>query len=133
MSRKLSHIGIAVENLGDAVEIFSTVLDCEPDAFDEVIDQKIKTAIFKTGQSRVELLEGTSPDSPISKFVARRGPGIHHIAIEVENLGAELARLKKAGIRLIDENPRIGAEGALIAFIHPKSTAGILMELQQKK
>jgi methylmalonyl-CoA/ethylmalonyl-CoA epimerase len=133
LSKKLSHIGIAVANLKEAVEVFSTVLGNEPDAFEEVADQKIKTAIFSTGESCVELLEGTTSDSPISKFLEKRGPGIHHMSFEVDDLEQELARLKDEGIRLVDEKPRVGAEGALIAFIHPKSTAGILIELQQKK
>lgn len=132
MAGKLSHIGIAVANLTDAVEVFSTVLGNKPKGYEEVADQKIKTAIFATGESRVELLEGTSPESPISKFIEKRGPGIHHLAVQVEDLDKELARLKEAGIKLIDETPRVGAEGALIAFIHPKSTAGILIELLQK-
>lgn len=132
MASKLSHIGIAVANLKEAVEVFATVLNEEPECFEEIADQKIRTAIFATGESRVELLEGTSPDSPISEFIEKRGPGIHHLAVQVDDLDAELARLKAAGVRLIDETPRIGAEGALIAFIHPKSTAGILVELTQK-
>ncbi len=131
MNGKLSHIGIAVANLKEAVEVFSTVLDKEPECFEEIADQKIKTAIYATGESRVELLEGTSPDSPISKFIEKRGPGIHHMAVQVDDIDKELARLKEAGVRLIDETPRLGAEGAQIAFIHPKSTAGILIELQQ--
>jgi len=133
VSKKLSHIGIAVSSLQDAVEAFSLIFGDQPDAYDEVADQKIKTAIFAAGDSRVELLEATSADSPIAKFLDKRGPGIHHMAVEVDDLVGELARLKKAGVRLIDETPRVGAEGALIAFIHPKSTAGILIELQQKK
>jgi len=133
VSKKLSHIGIAVSNLTEAVRAFSEVLGDEPDAYDEVADQKIKTAIFATGESRVELLEAASSDSPIAKFIEKRGPGIHHMAIEVDDLPGELARLQKSGVRLIDEKPRTGAEGALIAFIHPKSTAGILIELLQKK
>jgi len=133
VSKKLSHIGIAVSSLQDAVEAFSLIFGDQPDAYDEVADQKIKTAIFAAGDSRVELLEATSADSPIAKFLEKRGPGIHHMAVEVDDLVGELARLKKAGVRLIDETPRVGAEGALIAFIHPKSTAGILIELQQKK
>ncbi len=133
MARKLSHIGIAVADLKEAVESFTLVLGGGPDHYEEIADQKIKTAIFAAGPSRVELLEATSSDSPIAKFIEKRGPGIHHMAVEVDDLAVELIRLKKAGVRLIDETPRIGAEGALIAFIHPKSTAGILIELQQKK
>ncbi len=131
MSVKLSHVGIAIENLADAVEAFSVLFDRRPDSREEVADQKVQTAIFAAGDSRVELLEATAPDSPIAKFIDKRGPGIHHIALQVDDIAAELRRLKSAGIRLIDETPRQGAEGALIAFIHPGSTAGILVELQQ--
>ncbi len=131
MSMKLSHVGIAIENLADAVGAFSVIFNREPDSREEVADQKVHTAIFSAGKSRVEFLEATAPDSPIAKFIDKRGPGIHHIALQVDDIGAELRRLKAAGIRLIDETPRTGVEGALIAFIHPKSTAGILVELQQ--
>lgn len=129
---KLSHIGIAVNNLADAVEAFSRVLGGPPDKYGEVPDQKVKTAIFAFGETRVELLEGTAPDSPITKFIEKRGPGIHHLAVRVDDIIGELKRLKESGITLVDESPRKGAEGALVAFIHPRSTAGILMELQQK-
>lgn len=133
MSKKLSHIGVAVANLTEAVSVFSTLLEKEPECFEEIADQKIKTAIFVLGDSRIELLVGTSADSPISKFLEKRGPGIHHMAIRVDDLDGELARLTEAGVRLIDSTPRIGAEGARIAFIHPKATAGILVELQEQK
>ena len=133
MTTMISHIGIAVENLKDAVAKFTTILGQPPDAYEDVADQTVKTAIFPAGESRVELLIGTSPDSPISKFINKRGPGIHHIALEVDDIHGELARLKGAGMELIDETPRRGAGGALIAFIHPRSTAGILIELQQRK
>lgn len=131
MSVKLSHVGIAVENLADAVEAFSIIFNHNPDSREEVADQKVQTAMFAAGDSRVELLEATDPDSPIAKFIDKRGSGIHHIALQVDDIREELRRLKAAGIRLIDETPKKGAEGALIAFIHPKSTAGILVELQQ--
>jgi methylmalonyl-CoA/ethylmalonyl-CoA epimerase len=133
MAKKLSHIGIAVDNFEMAVAAFSIIFGCEPEAFEDVADQKVKTAVFAAGESRVELLIGTSPDSPIAKYIAKRGPGIHHLAIEVDDIHGELARLKGAGMELIDETPRRGAEDALIAFIHPRSTAGILIELQQRK
>jgi methylmalonyl-CoA/ethylmalonyl-CoA epimerase len=133
MSTKLSHIGIAVENLAQAIEVFSTILQRDPNAVEEIADQKVKLAIFDEGDCCIELLEGISPDSAVSKFVAKRGPGIHHLSLQVDDLSAELGRLKKAGIRLIDETPRAGAEGTLIAFAHPGSTAGILIELQQKR
>jgi len=133
MSTKLSHIGIAVENLTQAIEVFSTILQREPNAVEEIADQKVKVAIFGAGDCRIEILEGSSPDSAVSRFVAKRGPGIHHLSLQVDNLAKELERLKKAGIRLIDEIPRSGADSTSIAFAHPKSTAGILIELQQKR
>jgi len=130
--KKLSHIGIAVDNLTDAVEAFSKVLGGSPDNYEEIADQKVRTAIFDCRYIRVELLEGTAPDSPITKFIQKRGPGIHHMAVQVDDIVEELKRLNDSGINLIDESPRAGADGALIAFIHPKSTAGILIELQGK-
>ncbi|MEZ5360387.1 MAG: methylmalonyl-CoA epimerase [Candidatus Zixiibacteriota bacterium] len=132
MSRTLAHIGIAVESLAEAVPAYVKLFDKEPDCFEEVAEQKVKTAIFGAGESRVELLEGTAPDSPITKFIEKKGPGIHHMCIRVDNLEDELQRLKDEGFRLIDEKPRKGAEGMLVAFIHPKSTGGILVELNQK-
>jgi methylmalonyl-CoA/ethylmalonyl-CoA epimerase len=131
MAVKLSHVGIAIENLAEAVEAFAVIFNHKPDSREEVADQKVQTAMFVAGESRVELLEATAPDSPIARFVDKRGPGIHHIALQVDDIAAELRRLQAAGIRLIDETPRRGVGGALIAFIHPKSTAGILVELQQ--
>ncbi len=132
MSKKLAHIGIAVKSLTESVPAFEILFGKEPDCYEEVKEQKVKTAIFGAGESRVEILEGTADDSPISKYVAKKGPGIHHMCINVDDIEAELKRLKEAGIRLIDEKPRIGAEGMLVAFLHPKSTAGILVELNQK-
>lgn len=131
MAVKLSHVGVAIENMAEAVEAFSIIFSRQPDSREEVADQKVQTAIFAAGESRVELLEATASESPIAKFIEKRGPGIHHIALQVDDIAAELRRLKAAGIRLIDETPRKGAEGALIAFIHPESTAGILIELQE--
>lgn len=131
MSMKLSHIGIAIENLAEAEEAFSVLFGRKPDSREEVVDQKVATAVFAAGESRVELLEATAPDSPIAKFITKRGPGIHHIALQVDDIEGELRRLKAAGIKLIDETPRKGVGGASIAFIHPRSTAGILIELQQ--
>lgn len=132
MSRKLAHIGIAVTSLTEAVPAFVKLFDKEPDSYEEVVEQKVKTAIFAAGESRVELLEGTAPDSPITKYIEKKGAGIHHMCIRVDNLEEELQRLKDEGMRLIDETPRKGAEGMLVAFIHPKSTGGILVELNQK-
>lgn len=131
MSRKIDHIGIAIENLDEAIETYTLLLNQKPFKIEIIEDQKVRVAIFETGQSKIELLEGIEPESPISKFIAKRGPGIHHICFGVENLESELKRLKENGRQLIDETPRIGAEGSLISFIHPRSSSGILIELKQ--
>lgn len=133
MTDRIAHIGIAVKDLESAIEAFSDLLNCPPDHKEEVTDQKVQTAMFKVGQSKLELLEGTSPDSAISKYIEKRGPGIHHICLEVDDIEKELERLKQNGASLIDEKPRIGVGGRKIAFVHPRSTAGILIELQQKE
>lgn len=133
MSAKLAHIGIAVEDLTQAIKVFSTILQQEPNAIEEIADQKVRLAVFGAGDCRIELLEGISPDSPVSKFIVKRGPGIHHLSLQVDNLTDELKRLKSAGLRLIDETPRVGADGTAIAFVHPSSAAGILIEFQQKR
>ncbi len=129
---KVAHIGIAIEQLDDAAKAFTTLLGFEAEEIEEVAEQKVNTAIYKAGGTGLELLEATAPDSPIAKYIAKKGPGIHHICLIVDDLEADLKRLTDAGIRLIDETPRIGAGGKKIAFVHPKSTAGILIELQQQ-
>lgn len=128
----MDHIGIAVKSLVEAVESFKILLGKEPEGFEEVADQKVRAAIFGMEGTRLEFLEGTAPDSPISRFIEKKGAGIHHVCFKVEDIDAEIERLKAAGFRMIDEQPRTGAEGAKIAFVHPKSTAGILIELNQK-
>lgn len=133
MVSKLAHIGIAIKDLDDAAKIFSILLDRNPDAIEDIADQKVKAVNFDVEGGRLELLAGTATDSPISKFIEKKGAGIHHISLEVDDIEAEIKRLEAAGIQMIDKTPRRGAEGALIAFIHPKSTAGILIELNQKK
>lgn len=133
MPPRLAHIGIAVANLEDAIAAYTNLLGRKPVSIETVSEQKVKLAFFATGEAKIELLEGTDSDSPISKFIARRGPGIHHVSFVVDNIQAELSRLKAAGVRLIDQTPRRGAEGALIAFIHPESAGGILIELQEKR
>jgi len=132
MAVSISHIGVAVSDLDAATAAFKILLDDDVECIEEVADQKVRTAIFGVGESRIELLIGTADDSPIAKYLEKKGAGIHHVCLVVDDLTAELQRLKTAGIRLIDETPRQGAEGKLIAFVHPKSTAGILVELQQK-
>ena len=129
MFRKIDHIGIAVKNLEESVNIFKNILGMEYAGEEEVKEQNVKVAFLPIGESEIELLESTSSDGNIAKYIEKKGEGIHHIAFEVENLEAALEDLKKKGVRLIDEKPRYGAGGARIAFLHPKSTNGILVEL----
>ncbi|MBO9539320.1 methylmalonyl-CoA epimerase [bacterium] len=126
---KIDHLGIAVHSLADAMPMYTDGLALALHEIEEVPDQKVRTAIFEVGESRLELLEPTSPDSPIAKFLEKRGEGIHHVALGVEDVAKALAHLKEKGYRLIDEAPRPGAGGAMIAFVHPKSTHGVLLEL----
>jgi methylmalonyl-CoA/ethylmalonyl-CoA epimerase len=128
---KVDHIAIAVKSLDDATKVYSALFGKEPDHFEEVQEQKVKTAIYYLGDVRIELLEPTSDDSPIAKFIEKRGEGLHHVAYRVDDLEAKLNELKEKGFRLIDEKPRVGAEGKLIAFVHPKSVVGVLTELTQ--
>lgn len=128
---KINHLGIATKNIEEALDFWQDSLGLENIHTETVEDQKVRVAMLPVGESRIELLEPTSDDSPISKFLEKRGPGIHHIAIEVEDIEASLNTLKEKGMRLIDEMPRTGAEGCLVAFIHPSSTNGVLLELVQ--
>lgn len=132
MFKKIDHLGIAVEDLQAAVRLFQDVLGLEFAGEETVAEQRVKTAFFPVGESSLELLEPTDPDSPIAKFLAKRGPGIHHIALGVEDVAQAIEELKAKGVRLIDETPRLGAHGAKIAFVHPKSTPGLLIELCQR-
>ena len=131
MFKKIDHIGIAVRNLDEAIKVWEG-LGLKVDEIEEVPDQKVRTAIIHVGESRIELLEPTSEDSPIAKFIAKRGEGIHHMALGVDDIEATLEHLKEEGYRLIDEKPRIGAGGAKIAFVHPKAVTGVLLELCQR-
>ena len=124
---RVSHVGIAVEGLADSVPFFREVLGLPEVALDNADGARI--AGFSAGESLVELLEADDPGSPIARFVAKRGPGIHHICFSVDDLDATLERCRRAGIHLIDEKPRVGAEGKRIAFLHPRSTGGVLIEL----
>ena len=126
---KIDHIGIATNGIDEAARFYLESLGLQIEDVEEVAAQKVRVAMLPLGESRVELLEPTSDDSPISKFLAKRGPGIHHIAVRVEDIRASLAELKQKGARLIDEQPRPGAGGCLVAFIHPSSTGGVLLEL----
>lgn len=128
---KINHLGIATNGIENALKFWEDALGLENVHTEVVPDQKVRVAMLPIGESRVELLEPTSDDSPISKFLEKRGGGIHHIAVEVEDIRASLARLKAQGMQLIDEEPRIGAEGCLVAFVHPKASGGVLLELVQ--
>ena len=126
---KIDHIGIATNGIDDAARFYLESLGLQIEHVEEVASQKVRVAMLPLGESRVELLEPTSEDSPISRFLAKRGPGIHHVAVRVQDIRASLAELKEKGARLIDEEPRPGAGGCLVAFIHPSSTGGVLLEL----
>jgi methylmalonyl-CoA/ethylmalonyl-CoA epimerase len=130
---KINHLGIATKGIDEALKFWENALGLENVHTETVEDQMVRVAMLPLGESRVELLEPTSDDSPISKFLEKRGGGIHHIAVEVENIEAALEKLRSEGARLIDEKPRIGAEGCLVAFVHPGSTGGVLLELVQTK
>lgn len=127
--KKIEHIGIAVNSIEEAKGFYEDVLGLKCYAVEEVADQKVKTAFFKIGEVKLELLEPTAEDSPVAKFIAKRGQGIHHIAFASENTDAALAEAKEKGVRLIDETARKGAEGLNIGFLHPKSTLGVLTEI----
>ena len=128
---KINHLGIATKGIDEALKFWGDALGLDNVHTEVVEDQKVRVAMLPLGESRIELLEPTSDDSPISKFLEKRGGGIHHIAVEVEDIESSLAKLKEKGMRLIDEKPRIGAEGCLVAFVHPSSANGVLLELIQ--
>jgi len=129
----IDHIGVAVNNLDEAIGLYRDVLGLKLEGVHAVEEQKVRVASFSTGgETRVELLEPTESESPVAKFVERRGEGVHHIALKVRNIEVVLEELKGKGLRLVDEKPRIGVGGAKIAFIHPKSTRNVLLELCEK-
>lgn len=130
---KIDHLGIATKEINEALKFWQDALGLENIHLEEVAEQKVMTAMLPIGDTRIELLEPTSEDSPISKFLEKRGGGIHHIAVEVEDIKDSLAKLRSQGVRLIDETPKIGAGGCLVAFVHPSSTNGVLLELVQNK
>lgn len=130
---KIDHLGIATNGIEEAMKFWADGLGLENVHTELVEDQKVRVAMLPIGDTRIELLEPTSDDSPISKFLEKRGGGIHHIAVQVENIEAALEKLKSRGMRLIDEKPRVGAEGCLVAFVHPSSANGVLLELVQSK
>ena len=129
---KIDHLGIAVNSIDDGKKFWSDVLGLEFEGTETVEEQKVTTAFFPVGQSEVELLESTAPDGPVAKYIDKKGQGIQHIAFRVENIDEALDELKEKGIQLIDQKPRIGAGGAKIAFLHPKATGGVLVELCQR-
>ncbi|MCQ2271199.1 MAG: methylmalonyl-CoA epimerase [Bacteroidales bacterium] len=128
----IEHIGIAVKNLEEAIPYYEKVLGLKCYNIEEVADQKVKTAFFKVGQTKIELLEPTSEDSTIAKFIANKGEGMHHIAFNVDNVTEALTDAEANGVRLIDKEPRKGAENLQIGFLHPKSTCSVLTELCQQ-
>ena len=130
---KIDHLGIAVNSINEGKNFWSDVLGLGFEGTETVEEQKVTTAFFPVGESEVELLESTSPDGPVAKYIEKKGQGIQHIAFRVENIEAALQELKEKGVRLIDEKPRRGAGGAMIAFLHPKATGGVLVELCQRQ
>ena len=131
MLTKINHIGIAVKSLDETIPFYRDNLGMAFMGIEEVIEQKVKVAMLQVGESKIELLEPTSEDSPVAKFIEKNGPGIHHVAYEVSDIEAAIAKLMADGVRMIDEKPRTGAHGTRIAFVHPKSSNGVLTELCQ--
>ena len=132
MKATLDHVGIAVGDLAQALAFYRDALGLEVEPPEEVASQRVRAHFVPVGEAALELLEPSAPDSPIAKYIEKRGPGVHHITLRVDDISEALARLKARGVRLIDESPRAGAEGALIAFVHPASTHGVLVELKQR-
>ena len=130
---KLEHIGIAVRDLKSSTKLFSELFDQESYKLEEVQSEGVRTSFFRVGESKVELLEGTTSESPISKFIDKKGEGIHHLAFEVKDIQSEIDRLTKLGYQLINSEPKDGADNKRIVFLHPKSTNGVLVELCQEK
>jgi len=128
-TKKIEHIGIAVKNLEESIKYYEKIFGLKCYSVEEIKDQKVRTAFFNVGETKIELLQSTEPDGPIAKFIEKKGEGIHHIAFAVNNIEASLIELSNKGIQLIDKQPRQGAEYLEIAFLHPKSTFGVLTEL----
>jgi len=126
---KIDHIGIATRGIRDAITFYRDALGLAIGDTEEVAEQNVRVAMLPIGESRIELLEATSEDSPLARFLKKRGPGIHHIAVQVDDIRDALANLRQSGARLIDEEPRQGAGGCLVAFVHPSSSGGVLLEL----
>ncbi len=130
---KIEHLGIAVKNLAEAIPLYEQLLNTPCYKTEEVATEGVNTAFFATGDAKIELLEATKNDSPIAKFIDKKGPGIHHVAFEVENIGAEMKRLQALGFELLNDVPKNGADNKLVCFLHPKTTGGVLVELCQEK
>ena len=130
---KIEHIGIAVKSLSESNELFKKLFNVPHYKIEEVESEGVKTSFFQVGPNKIELLEATSPDSPIAKFIDKKGEGMHHIAIDVDDILAEMKRLEGEGFILLNKEPKIGADNKLICFLHPKSTNGVLVELCQEK
>ena len=130
---KIDHIGIATRQLEEGLAVWRDALGLKIDSTEEIAEQGVRVAMLAVGETHVELLEALTPDSPVGRFLAKRGPGIHHIALEIDDIAVSLAALKSKGARLIDETPRVGAGGCLVAFVHPSSTDGVLLELVQRR
>ncbi|MES2588508.1 MAG: methylmalonyl-CoA epimerase [Bacteroidota bacterium] len=131
--RKIEHLGIAVKNIGESIKIYESLLNTSCYKQEEVVSEGVITAFFQMGESKIELLQATNPDSPIAKFIEKKGQGIHHIAFDVDDIEKEITRLESEGFELINKTPKNGADNKIIAFLHPKSTDGILVELCQER
>jgi methylmalonyl-CoA/ethylmalonyl-CoA epimerase len=129
---KIEHIGIAVKSLKDSSSVYERLLGIASYKKEEVVSEQVITEFFKIGESKIELLEASSPDSPINKFIEKRGEGIHHIAFAVDDIIKEMARLKEEGFQLLNDSPKKGADNKLVCFVHPKSSNGVLIELCQE-
>ena len=129
MIKKIDHIGIAVKNLDSQIKYYNDLLGLKCSRIEDIPDQKVRVAFFPVGEVNIELLQPLSPDSPVAKFIAKKGEGIHHIAYRISDLEGQLTRLEEKEIQLIDKEPRTGADGSKVAFLHPKSTFGVLTEL----
>lgn len=132
MIGRIDHIGIAVSDLSSALGFYDGALGLAASEIEEVPDQQVRLAVIPVGESRLELLQSTAPDGPVGRFVERHGEGVHHICFEVDDIDSALATLRTAGVRLIDEQPRMGAGGRRIAFLHPRSAHGVLIELSER-
>lgn len=130
---RIHHIGIAVTSLAAAIPLFEKILGRAPDSQEVIDDQKVRVAVFQVAESRIELLEATSPESPIARFIGKKGQGIHHVTLAVPHLAERLGELERSGVRLVDREPRPGAGNEMIAFLHPSSTGGVLIELVEER